>query len=718
MFELTFPFQPTGDQPQAINQLTQNIRKGCQYQTLLGVTGSGKTFTIANVIQQVQKPTLVIANNKTLAAQLCAEFREFFPHNAVEFFISYYDYYQPEAYIPQTDMYIDKDVKINDEIDRMRHSATRALLTRQDVIVVASVSCIYGLGMPEDYFHSIITVATPARAEHAVPLQRIGFNLDPAMIKPPIAGRDDLIRQLVHVQYERNDFDLKRGTFRVRGDVVDIVPSYQTDLIRVAFWGDEVESIAEVDSITGEIKTKSEEIYIYPASHYMTASDRVGTALQAIEHELAQQLSQLDADNKKLEAHRLKMRTNYDLEMIREMGYCSGIENYSRYMDGRQSGEPPAVLIDYFPRDFLMIIDESHMSIPQIGGMYAGDQSRKNTLVEHGFRLPSAKDNRPLRFEEFERKLNQVIFMSATPGDYELDHSRESVASHQSLVASQRHVILSDSEESVVDGVEPTTNNQQPTTYNGIVEQIIRPTGLIDPEVVVRPSEGQIEDLIAEIKERVGRGERTLVTTLTKRMAEDLADYLQQQKLKVRYLHSEIKALERLDILGDLRRGVFDVLVGINLLREGLDLPEVSLVAILDADKEGFLRAERSLIQTIGRAARNVRGRVIFYANKITDSMRKAIDETNRRRRIQLDYNQKHGIVPQTVIKDIKDIRPEAKEEIAQLSKQLQQFIHPDQLPDILRKLETAMTLAATNLEFEKAAVLRDEIAKLKEKDQ
>jgi excinuclease ABC subunit B len=683
-FKLEANFQPTGDQPQAIKQLVQGLHANRKFQTLLGVTGSGKTFTLANVINQVQKPTLVIANNKTLAAQLCAELREFFPHNAVEFFISYYDYYQPEAYLPQTDTYIDKDMQINDEIDRMRHSATRALLTRDDVIVVASVSCIYGLGRPEDYVNSMIKIALPQAQDQQLPLQRVGFNLPPEIIKNNTQGLEQLIRELVAIQYVRNDFEVKRGHFRVRGDIIDIYPVYQHDLVRVTFWGDEVESISEVDPITGVVKTSHEVIYLYPASHYMTAANRLAAGLQSIEQELAARLRELEAKDAKLEAHRLQQRTNYDLEMIREMGFCSGIENYSRHLDGRQPGQPSAVLLDYFAPDFLLVIDESHITVPQLGSMYAGDLSRKTTLVEHGFRLPSAKDNRPLKFSEFEQKLNQVIFMSATPGRYELEHSRSASAANQK--------------------------------NSGIIEQIIRPTGLLDPEIFVRPAAGQVEDLIKEIKIGLARQERSLVTTLTKRMAEDLADYLSQQQLKVRYLHSEIDALTRLEVLHDLRAGVFDVLVGINLLREGLDLPEVSLVAILDADKEGFLRAERSLIQTIGRAARNVNGRVIFYAETITDSMRQAINETNRRRNLQLAYNQQHGIIPQTINKKVQPIRKNMHKEITDLSQQLQSFIHPDQLPAVIRHLETAMHQAAQNLEFEKAAVLRDELARFKEK--
>ena len=676
MFNLVSKFKPTGDQPKAIDSLVNGIKNQEPFQTLLGVTGSGKTFTIANVIEQVQKPTLIIAHNKTLAAQLCSEFREFFPDNAVEFFISYYDYYQPEAYLPQTDTYIDKEVQINQEIDRMRHKATMSLLTRNDVIVVASVSCIYGLGNPEEYFNFIVRVSTSKGKKEKMTFNRVGITIDDTKIKEAVTGMDDFVRQLIEMQYERNDFELKRGKFRIKGDTVDIYPAYQNELVRVVFWGDEVESIQQLDHITGQVKSSHENFYIYPASHYVTDLSKMKTALKNIDMELSKRLQELEKEGKTLEAHRLKTRTNYDLEMIKEIGFCSGIENYSRYLDGRDPGQPPAVLIDYFPRDFLLVLDESHITIPQIGSMYAGDRSRKDVLVRHGFRLPSARDNRPLKFEEFESKDCQRIFMSATPGDYEIGHSKENV-----------------------------------------VEQIIRPTGLVDPSIIIRPSEGQIADLELEIKQIIANKERVLITTLTKRMAEDLADYLSQNDIKVSYLHSEIDALERLEILHKLRVGTFDVLVGVNLLREGLDLPEVALVAVMDADKEGFLRAEKSLIQTIGRAARNVNGKVIFYADKMTKSMEKAIKETNRRRQIQLDYNKRHNIKPKTINKTVKafaTVKNETKKTLKNLTKDLDKFIHPQKLPSIIKKLETEMLKAADNLEFEKAAVLRDEIEKLK----
>ena len=656
-FKVVSEFEPKGDQPRAIQELSDGIRRGLRMQTLLGVTGSGKTFTMAKVIEAVQKPTLVIAHNKTLAAQLCSEFREFFPHNAVEYFVSYYDYYQPEAYLPQTDTYIEKDASINDEIDKLRHSATSALFERRDVIVVASVSCIYGLGSPADYRDQVLS-------------------LRQGMVK----DRDEVLRKLVAIQYQRNDINFTRGKFRVRGDVVEIFPSsYGERVIRVEFFGDEIDRILEIDVLTGEIMGERNHVAIYPATHYVTSREVMERAIGSIEAELEERVKELEAAGNTLAAYRLRQRTNYDLEMLREMGYCKGIENYSRHLTGRAPGEPPYTLLDYFPPDFLVIIDESHMTIPQLGAMYAGDKSRKDSLIEHGFRLPSAYDNRPLTFAEFEEKINQVIFVSATPGPYELEHSEQ------------------------------------------VVEQVVRPTGLVDPEVLVRPVQGQIDDLLAEIRERVRKNQRVLVTTLTKRMAEDLTDYLREMGVRVRYLHSEINTLERMQIIRDLRLGEFDVLVGINLLREGLDLPEVGLVAILDADKEGFLRSERSLIQTIGRAARNVEGQVIMYADVITDSMARAISETNRRRKLQMDYNRKHGITPETVKKAVRDVIQatkvaEKKEEylpdrpVGQLSgAELQRWI---------KKVEKDMQAAARELAFERAAELRDLLFELKKQAQ
>lgn len=644
-FQIVSPFTPRGDQPKAIRELTEGLHAGLKHQTLLGVTGSGKTFTIAHVIQNVQKPTLVIAHNKTLAAQLCNEFREFFPHNAVHYFVSYYDYYQPEAYIPQTDTYIEKDASINDEIDRLRHAATSALLERRDVIIVASVSCIYGLGTPQEYGAMTLSLRKGASV-----------------------SRDEILHRLVELQYERNEIGFGRGTFRTKGDVIEVIPAYSENPIRIELFGDEVERISELDALTGKRLRDLEFTVIYPATHWVTGKEQLARAVESICAELEERLAQLRAAGKLLEAQRLEQRTRYDLEMLQELGYCPGIENYSRHLDGRKPGEPPCTLLDYFPKDFLMVIDESHQTIPQIRGMYNGDRSRKEILIEYGFRLPSALDNRPLRFEEFERKMNQVIYVSATPGPYERKKSQK------------------------------------------IVEQIIRPTGLVDPEVLVRPVQGQIDDLIHEIREVTHRGERVLVTTLTKKMAEDLTEYLTELGIKARYLHSEIETLERVDILYDLRAGEFDVLVGVNLLREGLDLPEVSLVAILDADKEGFLRSETSLIQTIGRAARNVRGRVILYADIVTDSMARALRETQRRRQLQLEYNKKHGITPETVKKAVKEFMPE----LARERRRAPTPRTPAELADLIKQLEQEMRAAAKRLEFEKAARLRDEIRELR----
>lgn len=650
-FELVAPFAPRGDQPKAIRELTEGLRAGLQHQTLLGVTGSGKTFTIAHVIQNVQKPTLVIAHNKTLAAQLCNEFRAFFPHNAVHYFVSYYDYYQPEAYIPQTDTYIEKDASINDEIDRLRHAATSALLERRDVIIVASVSCIYGLGTPEEY--AAMTLAL-----------RKGATLP----------RDEILHRLVELQYERNEIGFGRGTFRAKGDTIEVIPAYSENALRIELFGDEIERISELDALTGKRLRDLEFTVIYPATHWVTGREKLERAIESIRAELEERLAELHRAGRLLEAQRLEQRTKYDLEMLRELGYCPGIENYSRHLDGRRPGEPPCTLIDYFPKDFLMVIDESHQTIPQIRGMYNGDRSRKEILIEYGFRLPSALDNRPLRFEEFERKMNQVIYVSATPGPYERRKSQK------------------------------------------IVEQIIRPTGLVDPEVVVRPVQGQIDDLIGEIRQVTQRGERVLVTTLTKKMAEDLTEYLTELGIRARYLHSEIETLDRVDILHNLRLGGFDVLVGINLLREGLDLPEVSLVAILDADKEGFLRSETSLIQTIGRAARNVRGRVILYADEVTGSMERAIAETQRRRKLQLEYNEKHGITPETVKKAIKEFMPELTRESTTKEKRAKKKpMTPAELADLIKELEQEMYAAAKRLEFERAAQLRDEIKELRQ---
>lgn len=653
-FKLVSDYKPTGDQPKAIEQLTEGIIKGFKHQTLLGVTGSGKTFTMANVIAQVKKPTLVIAHNKTLAAQLCGEFKEFFPDNAVEYFVSYYDYYQPEAYIPQTDTYIEKDASINEEIDKLRHSATASLFERRDVIIVASVSCIYGLGDPNEYKNLVLSI-------------RRGTEV----------SRDKILRKLVDIQYARNDLNFVRGTFRVRGDVVEIFPaSYTERAIRVDFFGDEIERILEIDTLTGEILGQRDHVSIYPASHFVTSKANLERAIVDIQQELEVQLARFKREGKLLEAQRLEQRTNFDIEMMREMGYCSGIENYSRHITGRPQGEPPYTLLDYFPDDYLIIADESHVSLPQVRGMYEGDRSRKQALIEHGFRLPSAFDNRPLRFPEFEARVIQAVYTSATPGPYEQEHSLR------------------------------------------VVEQIIRPTGLLDPEIHVRPIKGQIDDLLEEIRDRVAKQERVLVTTLTKRMAEDLTGYMKETGVKVRYLHSDIKTLERMEIIRELRLGVFDVLVGINLLREGLDLPEVSLVAILDADKEGYLRSERSLIQTIGRAARNVGGKVIMYADKMTDSMTKAISETNRRRTIQMEHNRIHGITPQTVKKAVRDVieatRAAETEAVYRAAGPKPEKMSQRDLTRLIGSLEKDMKDAARQLEFEKAAQLRDLIIELR----
>ncbi|MBZ4686583.1 MAG: excinuclease subunit [Clostridia bacterium] len=654
MFKVVSEYTPKGDQPKAIEQLSEGILKGYRAQTLLGATGTGKTFTMAHVIQNVQKPTLVIAPNKILAAQLCSEFKEFFPNNAVGYFVSYYDYYQPEAYVPQTDLYIEKDASINDEIDKLRHSATASLFERKDVIIVASVSCIYGLGSPEDYKEQMLSLWE-------------GYEYD----------RDAILRKLVDIQYERNDTDFHRGTFRVRGDVVEIFPaSFTEKAIRVELFGDEVDRILEVDTLTGEILGEREHVAIFPASHYVTDQDNMKRALKSIEKELEERLQELRSQDKLLEAQRLEQRTRYDMEMMQEMGFCSGIENYSRHLTNRKPGETPYTLLDYFPDDFLIIVDESHVAVPQIGGMYAGDRSRKQTLVDYGFRLPSALDNRPLRFDEFEEKINQIVFVSATPGDYEFRVS------------------------------------------NQVVEQIIRPTGLVDPEVEVRPVEGQIDDLLHEIRKRVEKNQRVLVTTLTKRMAEDLTDYLREAGVKVRYMHSEIDAIERMEIIRSLRLGEFDVLVGINLLREGLDLPEVSLVAILDADKEGFLRSERSLIQTIGRAARNVEGKVIMYADKITGAMKKAIDETERRREIQIKFNKEHGITPETVKKSVRAVMKATKvaeEKETYVTKENVGRMSKKELKKLIAQLQKEMKDASRQLDFERAAELRDMIFELQE---
>ena len=649
-FEIAAEYNPTGDQPQAIDSLVDGLNRSLHHQSLLGVTGSGKTFTMACAVEKVQRPTLVIAHNKTLAAQLATEFKEFFPKNAVEYFVSYYDYYQPEAYVPRTDTYIEKDADVNEELDKLRHAATRALLTRRDVLIVASVSCIFGLGSPEEYQSFVAYIR-----------------------KGESRSRSRLVRQLVDMQYERNDMDLARGRFRIRGDTLEILPAYEEIGVRIEYWGDEVERITEVDPLTGELLAEREGIEIYPAKHFVTSEEKMQLALTDIEAELVETVAELNARGKLLEAQRLESRTRYDIEMMRETGYCAGVENYSRHLARRAAGSSPYTLLDYFPENYLLFIDESHMTLPQIRGMFFGDRSRKETLVEHGFRLPSALDNRPLNFGEFEERVNQAVYVSATPGPYEYEHSQQ------------------------------------------IVEQVIRPTGLTDPVIEVKPTEGQIDDLIYQVGERVGRRERCIVTTLTKRMAEELADYLREMGIKTHYLHSEIDTLERSEILRDLRLGVYDVVVGINLLREGLDLPEVSLVTILDADKEGYLRSTTSLIQTIGRAARHVDGHVIMYADVVTDSMKRAIYETERRRGIQEAYNKEHGITPQGIRKTIHDIT----ERVRAIAETRTPYVVQDDLPksDLLRlikDLESQMKTASRNLEFEKAALLRDQILDLR----
>ncbi len=656
-FELVSSYEPRGDQPKAIKKLVDQVEQGNNHLTLLGATGTGKTFTISNVIKEINRPTLVIAHNKTLAGQLYSEFKEFFPNNAVEYFVSYYDYYQPEAYVPSTDTFIEKDASINDEIDKLRHSATSALFERRDVLIVASVSCIYGLGSPEEYKNQVLSL-------------RMGMEIE----------RDQLLRKLVDIQYARNDIDFKRGTFRVRGDSVEIIPaSKEEHCMRIEFFGDEIDRIREVDALTGEIIGDREHVAIFPASHFVTGEEKMKLAIKSIEQELKERLAELHADNRLLEAQRLEQRTNYDLEMMREMGFCSGIENYSRHITLREPGSTPYTLLDFFPDDFLVVIDESHATLPQIRGMYNGDRARKQMLVDHGFRLPSALDNRPLKFEEYEEKTRQNVYVSATPGPYEMEHTAE------------------------------------------MVEQIIRPTGLLDPTIDIRPIEGQIDDLIGEINKRIDRNERVLITTLTKRMAEDLTDYLKELDLKVAYLHSEVKTLERIEIIRDLRVRKYDVLVGINLLREGLDIPEVSLVAILDADKEGFLRSERSLIQTMGRAARNENGQVIMYADKITNSMQVAMDETTRRREIQEAYNKKHGITPTTIKKDVRELirATYAAEEEEQYEYENKNLIELAKMPKkdreiVIAKMEKEMRDAAKELDFERATELRDIIFELK----
>jgi len=652
-FKLVSDFRLTGDQPQAVDKLVAGLKKGYPQQTLVGVTGSGKTFTMANVIQRVQRPTLVICHNKTLAAQLATEFKEFFPENKVGYFVSYYDYYQPEAYIPSTDIYIEKETDINEEIDKLRHAATRALFERRDVVIVASVSCIYSLGAPEEY------------RSFALCIKKSGSY-----------KRDNLVRRLVDMQYERNDFELTRGKFRIRGDTLEVQPAYEETALRIEFWGDDIDRLVEVDPLTGEMLAQHDQVDIYPAKHFVTPHDKLMAAIEDIKDELEGRLKELRAKGKLLEAQRLEARTNYDIEMLQEVGYCSGVENYSRHLQQRAPGSAPWALLDYFPQDFLLFIDESHMTLPQIRGMYRGDISRKQTLVGYGFRLPSALDNRPLNFEEFRERINQVIYVSATPKPYEYEHSQQ------------------------------------------IVEQLIRPTGLLEPTIEVKPTKGQIDDLISQIKSRVDKGERCLVTTLTKRMAEELCDYLREMEIKTHYLHSEVETLERVEILRDLRLGVYDVVVGINLLREGLDLPEVSLVAILDADKEGYLRSEEALTQTMGRTARHVNAHAIMYADTVTTSMQKAIEETSRRRKIQEAYNREHGITPRGIKKAIKDIAERVQAVAETRTPYVATPISPEKMLRLIKQLESQMKTAAKNLEFEKAAMLRDRIIELRKDEE
>jgi len=648
-FKIVSDFHLTGDQPQAVDNLVEGLTKGYREQTLLGVTGSGKTFTMANVIERVQRPTLVVCHNKTLAAQLATEFKEFLPENAVEYFVSYYDYYQPEAYIPSTDLYIEKETDINEEIDKLRHAATMSLFTRRDVVIVASVSCIYSLGAPEEY--------------HAFAL---------AIERDKHYKRDRLVRHLVDMQYERNDYDFTRGKFRIRGDTLEIQPAYQETALRIEFWGDKIERVVEIDPLTGEVLAHRDQVEIYPAKHFVTSQEKLLAAIKDIKVELDERLSELTAQGKLLEAQRLEARTNYDIEMLQEVGYCTGVENYSRHLQRRAPGSTPWTLLDYFPDDFLLFIDESHMTLPQIRGMSHGDVSRKRTLVDYGFRLPSALDNRPLHFEEFSQHINQVVYVSATPKPYEYEHSQQ------------------------------------------VVEQLVRPTGLLEPTVEVKPVKGQIDDLIYQIRSRVARGERCLVTTLTKRMAEELSDYLKEMEIKTHYLHSEVETLERVEILRDLRLGVYDVVVGINLLREGLDLPEVSLVAILDADKEGYLRSEEALIQTMGRAARHINAHVLMYADTVTESMHKAIEETRRRRQVQEAYNKEHGITPQGITKAVKDISDRVKVVAETRTPYAVTSISKEEMLRLIKQLESEMKAAAKNLEFEKAAMIRDRIVELR----